>query len=204
MSTITLFTGDSTSLQTPISFNQQQLYQDPASSIEHLRPPRVKQDGNNVAAFMDRCKPSRCDSNDFCFQQDEYYHQCRPNIPPCTPNYGQCGGRLWQQTAGNSPDNCCDASYYCFTQDEYYSCSVVRNTSATDHHAQVKSGDSAVESDGTALGVAPVLTTIASFKTRITLSVVRRRLHNLREIEKEREIEREREREDIFIFEKNA
>jgi len=70
--------------------------------------------------------------------------------------------------------------------------SVVRNTSATDHHAQNR-GDSAVESDGTALGVAPVLTTIASFKTRITLSVVRRRLHNLREREKERE------REDIFI-----
>ena len=61
--------------------------------------------------------------------------------------------------------------------------SVVRNTSATDHHAQ-KRGDSAVESDGTALGVARVLTTIASFKTRITLSVVRRPLHNLREIER--------------------
>ena len=115
------FTGDSTSLQTPISFNQQQLYQDPASSIgtstSTACQARWQQCGGLLWTGASRC----CDSNDFCFQQDEYYHQCRPNIPPCTPNYGQCGGRLWQQNAGNSPDNCCDPSYYCFTQDEYYS-----------------------------------------------------------------------------------
>ena len=114
------FTGDSTSLQTPISFNQQQLYQDPASSIGTSTSTACQARWQQSwRPLMDRCKPLLRFER-LCFQQDEYYHQCRPNMPPCTPNYGQCGGRLWQQNAGNSPDNC-DPSYYCFTQDEYYS-----------------------------------------------------------------------------------
>ena len=114
--TTTTGRGTSSVSQQPLSFNQQQLYRDTISSI--ACQPTWSQCGGRFWTGANRC----CDANDFCFVQDEYYSQCRPKIPKCTSNYGQCGGRLLQQNADSSSlNNCCDPNYYCFTQDEYYS-----------------------------------------------------------------------------------
>jgi len=149
---------------------------------EHLRPPRVKQDGNNVAAFYGLVQAAVAIRTTFVSNKMStitnanltYHHvlQTMANVAVV------CGNKTLEILPTTAATRVIIALLKTSTIR-----SVVRNTSATDHHAQ-KRGDSAVESDGTALGVAPVLTTIASFKTRITLSVVRRPLHNLREIER--------------------
>ena len=86
--------GDDTTseLRPPISFNQQQLYRDPTSSFTCQE--KWQQRWRSIWT-----RPiDVADANDFCFVQDEYYAQCRPKIPACASNYGQCGGRLWQKT----------------------------------------------------------------------------------------------------------